>query len=81
MNLEFQIPIYNNAPFDNSNSNNAKIHCTPIDSMIHIFLDVPKIMDYENIIYSIAPSQNFHPLSLFQDKHFKKLNFPTFFYG
>jgi len=39
-----------------------KIHCTPTNSMIHKFLDVPQIMDYENIIYSIAPSQKFHPL-------------------
>ncbi len=33
--------------------------------MIHNSLDVKKIMDYENIIYFIAPSQNFHPSSLF----------------
>jgi hypothetical protein len=38
-------------------------------------------MDYKNIIYSIAPSQNFHLLSLFKDKHSKKLNIPTLFYG
>jgi hypothetical protein len=36
--------------------------------MIHNFLDAPKIMDYENTISSIAPSQNFHPLGLFRDK-------------
>ncbi len=45
MNLESQIPTYNNASFDNFDSNNAKMHCTPIDSMINNFLDVPKIMD------------------------------------
>ncbi len=49
--------------------------------MIHNFLNAPKIMDYENTIYSIAPNQNFHPLGLFKDKHSKKLNFPTLFYG
>jgi hypothetical protein len=43
--------------------------------------DVPNIMDYENIIYFIAPSQNFHPFDLFKDKHLEKLNFPTLFYG
>jgi hypothetical protein len=36
--------------------------------MIDNFLDVPKIMDYENIIFSIAPNQNFHLLGLFEDK-------------
>jgi hypothetical protein len=33
------------------------------------FLDAPKIMDYENTIYSIAPSQEFHLLGLFKDRH------------
>jgi hypothetical protein len=66
---KFQIPTYNNATSDNSDFNNEKIHCTPIDSMIHNFLDVPKIMDYENTIYFIAPSQGFHLLGLFEDKH------------
>ncbi len=37
-------------------------------------------MDYENIIYSISSSQNFHLLGLFKDKHSKELNFPTLFY-
>jgi hypothetical protein len=49
--------------------------------MIHNFLDPPKIIDYENTIYSIAPSQDFHPLGLFKNKHSKKLNFPTLLYG
>jgi hypothetical protein len=49
--------------------------------MIHKLLEAPKIMDYENNIYSIAPSQHFHPLSLFKDSHSKGLNFPTLFYG
>jgi hypothetical protein len=38
-------------------------------------------MDYENIIYSIAPNQNFHLLGLFKNKHSKDLKFPTLFYG
>ncbi len=33
--------------------------------MIHNFLDAPKTMDYENIIYIIAPNQKFHLLGLF----------------
>jgi hypothetical protein len=81
MNSKFQILTYNNASFDNSNSNNEIIHCTPIDSMINNFLDAPNIMDYENTIYSIAPSQDFHLLGLFKDKHSKKIKFPTLFYG
>jgi hypothetical protein len=39
--------------------------------MIHNFLNVPKIMDYENTIYSIAPSQENHLLSSFKNKHLK----------
>jgi hypothetical protein len=48
--------------------------------MIHNFLDVQKIMDYENTIYSIAPSQKNYHLDLYKDKHSKELNFPTLFY-
>ncbi len=55
--------------------------CAPIDSMTHNFLHASKINDYENIIYSIAPSQDFHPLGLFRDNHLEELNFPTLFYG
>ncbi len=69
MNLESQIPTYNNVSFDNFDSNNEKIHCTPINLMIYKFLDVQKIMDYENTIYYIAPSQNFDLLALFKNKH------------
>jgi hypothetical protein len=69
MNSNFQIPTYNNASFDNYDSNNEKIHCPPTNSIIHYFLIVPKIMDYENAIYSIVLIQNFHPLGLFKDKH------------
>jgi len=80
MNSKSQIPTYNNGSSNNSNSNNEKIHYTPTNSMIHNFLDVPKIMSYENTIYSIAPNLNFHPLYLFKDKHSKKLKFPTLSY-
>ncbi len=38
-------------------------------------------MDYENIIYFIALSQNFQPLGLFKDKYYEELNFSTLFYG
>jgi hypothetical protein len=63
MNSKFQ--IFNNASFENFDFNNEKIHCTPTNSMIHNFLDVPKKKDNENIIYFIVPSQNFHLLGLF----------------
>jgi len=42
---------------------------------------IHKLIDYENIIYSVAPNQHFHPLSLFKDKHLKELKFSTLFYG
>jgi hypothetical protein len=32
-------------------------------------------MNYENIIYIIAPSQNFHHLGLLKNKHSKELKF------
>jgi hypothetical protein len=54
MNSKFQIPIYNNASSNNSNSNNEEIHCTPTNSMIHNFLDAPEIMDYK-ILYILLP--------------------------
>jgi hypothetical protein len=40
MNLEFQIPIYNNASSNNSNFENEEMHCTLTNSMIRNFLDV-----------------------------------------
>jgi hypothetical protein len=80
MNSEYQIFIYDNASSDKCDFDNKKKHCTPTNSMIHNFLDVPKIMNYENIIYFVAPNQNFHPLSLFKYKHSKKLIFSTLFY-
>jgi hypothetical protein len=48
MNLEYQIPIYNNASSDNFKFDNEEICCTSTYSMIHNFLDVRKLMDYEN---------------------------------
>jgi hypothetical protein len=42
---------WNNASSKNFDFDNEKIHYTPIDSMIHNFLDAPKKKDYENIIY------------------------------
>jgi hypothetical protein len=54
--------------------------CTQTNSMINIFLDAPKITDYENTIYFIAPNQYFHPLGLFKDKHSKELDFPRLYY-
>jgi hypothetical protein len=80
MDLESQILTYNNASFNNFDFDNEKIHCTPINSMIHIFLNVPKIMDNENTIYFIVPSQNFHPLGLFKNKHLEELKLSTLFY-
>jgi hypothetical protein len=69
MNLESQILTYNNTSFNNFDFDNEETHCTPIDSMIHNFLNVQKIMDNENTIYFIVPSQNFHTLGLFKNKH------------
>ncbi len=37
MNLESQIPVYNNTSFDKFDFNNEKLHCTPSDLMIHKF--------------------------------------------
>jgi hypothetical protein len=81
MNSNFLIPTCNNASFDNYDSNNEKIHYTLTYSMIHDFLNDPKTMDYENIIYCIAPSQYFHPLSLFKYKDSEELKILTLFYG
>jgi hypothetical protein len=53
MNSKSKIPTYNNASFDNFNFDNEKINYTTTNLVIHYFLDVPKIMDYENIIYCI----------------------------
>jgi hypothetical protein len=67
--------------FDNFNSNGQKWHHTPTNSMIHKFLDILEIMNYENTIYSITLNQNFYPLGLFKNTHSKEQNFPMLFYG
>jgi hypothetical protein len=66
INLECKISTYNNASSNNFDFDNEKIHYILTNSMIHIFLNAPKIMDYENTIFSGSPSQNFHLLSLFK---------------
>jgi hypothetical protein len=38
-------------------------------------------MDYDNIIYFIAPNQKFHFLNLFRNKHSKEQKNSTLFYG
>jgi hypothetical protein len=81
MNSKSQILTHNSVSSDNFDFNNEIIHCTSTNLMIHIFLDAPKIMDYENTIYSITLSQYFQPLCLFKDKHSEELNFSTLFYG
>jgi hypothetical protein len=60
INSNFEIPTYNNARFDNFEFDNEKMPHTPTNLMIHNFLDVPKIMDYENItIYFVAQVKTF----------------------
>jgi hypothetical protein len=75
MDSESQVFNFNDASFDNSDFDSEELQCTPTNLTIHNFLDVPKIMDYENNIYSIAPSQHFHLICLFKDKYSKELNF------
>jgi hypothetical protein len=71
--------------YDNSSSKTlilkVKKNYTPINLMIHNFLEAPKMMDYENTIYFIIPNEHFHPLCLFKDKHSKELRFLALFYG
>ncbi len=49
MNSKSQILTYNNASSNNFDYNNEKIHYTTTNSMIHNFLNAPKIMDYEKL--------------------------------
>ncbi len=53
MNSEPQIPTYNNVHIIIVILTMKK-YCTLTNSMIHKFLNNPKIINYENIIYSIA---------------------------
>ncbi len=80
INSEYRISTYNNASSNNFDFDNEKIHYTSTNSMIHNILDAPKIMDYENTMFSGSPNQKFHLLSLFKTKHTKELNFPTLIY-
>jgi hypothetical protein len=80
INSEYRIPSYNNASSNNFDFDNEKIHYTSTNSMINNFLNAPKIMDYENTMFSGSPNQKFHLLSLFKTKHSKELNFPTLIY-
>jgi hypothetical protein len=61
INSKSQIPIYNNGSSDNFNSDNEEICCTPTYSMIHNFLDIPKIMDYENNMFLYCPKSRVSP--------------------
>jgi len=81
MDSQSQILNFNDASYDNSNIDSEELYYTPIDSMIHNFLEASKILDYKNTTYFIAPSQHFHLLSLLKNKHLEKLNFSTLFYG
>jgi len=80
INSEYRISTYNNASSNNFDFDNEKIHYTSTNSMIHNILDAPKIMDYENTMFSGSPNQKFHLLNLFKTKHSKELNFPTLIY-
>ncbi len=54
MNLELQIITYNNGSFDNVNFDNEEIDYISTYSMIHKFLDIPKIMIVK-MLYIILP--------------------------
>jgi hypothetical protein len=56
MNSEFQIFNDGVASSNSSNFDSEYIYYASIDSMIHNFWDTSKIKDFDNIIYSIAPS-------------------------
>jgi hypothetical protein len=62
MDSQSQFFNFNDASYDNFDFNSEELYCTPIDLMTHNFLEAPKIMDYENTMYFIAPSQHFHPV-------------------
>jgi hypothetical protein len=64
MDSKSQVLNFSDASFNNSDFDSEELHCTPTNLMIHNFLDIPKRMDYENNICTIAPSQHFHLLGL-----------------
>jgi hypothetical protein len=49
-------------------------------TLVQDFLLLNQIMNDENII-TMALSQNYKPLGLFQDQNNKKCNYPTLFFG
>jgi hypothetical protein len=59
MNLKFKIPTYNKTSFDNYDSHNEKRHCTPIYSMIHNFLPVPKKWIVKILYILLSQVKNF----------------------
>ncbi len=63
MDLESQLFYFSDVTFNNLDFD-SELHCTPIELIIHDFLEVPKILDNEIIIYCITLSQHFHHLKL-----------------
>jgi hypothetical protein len=53
MNSKYQISIYDNASSDKFDYDNKNIYCTPTNSMIYKFLDVPK--KKMKILYILLP--------------------------
>ncbi len=49
--------------------------------MVQNMLYSENIYDYFENVVTMAPSQDFKPLGLFQDPHCEELNFPTLFLG
>ncbi len=80
INSDFKTQTYDNSSSKTLILKMKKIYKS-INLMIHNFLEAQKIMDYENTIYFITPSEHFHPLCLFKDKHSKELKFLALFYG
>jgi hypothetical protein len=52
-----------------------------IDTMVQNILSFKQIYDYFENVVTVAPSQDFKPLGLFQNPHCEELNFPTLFFG
>ncbi len=50
-------------------------------TMMQNILSSKQIYDYFENVVTIAPSQDFKPLGLFQDPHCEELNFPILFFG
>jgi hypothetical protein len=51
-----------------------------IDTMVQNILFDEQIYDYFENVVTVALSQDFKPLGLFQDPHCQELNFPTLFF-